>query len=334
MQVRYLHSCLISLLIVFFACKDNPTRNNDDTNGTSGDKVVFVSYESGTHDRRITRLDLKNNKITHLTSPSPEIWVNEPRWSPDGKKILYVESFGFEEGHIVMINEDGTNKKILTDIGIECSNIRWNFSGDRFLFHIYLYGTRIGDTLGNEMKIPWDPQNSVFEGDSVWYDRGSVQWHSSDEFLFLWGSYNGTPGHSFCPEDSLAEIFLLEIESGKVIQRITNNKIDECMFIPSPDGELFVFHRGDHGVNQKYYSLDASTNEIQQLTSGPNDFYLEWTNNPNYLIYMKDENDDRWENDYRMYLLNLSDPSNEIKISDWEGDNTDLFIENVNSQGG
>ncbi len=49
-------------------------------------KVVFSSGKTGEHD--IWTLDLANSYLDQLTSGSH--WNDCPKWSPDGKKIIFV----------------------------------------------------------------------------------------------------------------------------------------------------------------------------------------------------------------------------------------------------
>lgn len=131
---RSLLFLLGSFALLLTACKDmgNPIDVKDKHQG----KLVFVMSDTiGLDDwgrpvpgSAIFRMNLDGTALTRLTlrreildtfqnRPRIRCSAGEPRWSRDGKKIIYSESLGPDESHIVMMNEDGSHKKALTPVG-------------------------------------------------------------------------------------------------------------------------------------------------------------------------------------------------------------------------
>ena len=129
----------------------------------SGDdsKVLFCGNPDGQSDVGfdIYEMDLETQELTNLTM-SPDDWDEHAQYSPDGKKIAWMSSTGFDivfesiEGHewmrylvteLWIMDADGSNKQRLTYFnepgypeymgGTRCvvSDISWSPDGDRIV---------------------------------------------------------------------------------------------------------------------------------------------------------------------------------------------------------
>ena len=291
--------------------------------------VIFRMNLDGT---RLTRLTLRGEILdTFQNRPRIRGSAMEPRWSQDGKKIVYSESLGPDESHIVMMNEDGSNKKVLTPVGGYCIRPKWSPKGDRIL---YLRGTYIGaiiatsivDTNGNSVDvIDQRDQGLTYEGDSVFINPISGKdWAGDNNYLYIVGSVGkryGEPGYS-----QAIEIFRLEIITKKLVQRMTRNSIDESGCEISPTGTQIVFFQGPYQTDRKIYLMSVTDFVATPITTGKSDQWPRWSNDGKLIVYTKDVNDDPYTVEERIYLVNPTEPFKETRVSSLYAGQPDLFV--------
>ena len=336
----------IIILATINACNEIPIEVAETQSG----KIVFVVLDTGTYRSNIYQMDLKGENVKQLTFANEILdttdfpsagrirgSASEPRWSPDGKKIVYSESQGPDESHIVIMNEDGSSKKTLTNVGAYCIRPRWNPQGDRIL---YLRGTYSGAIIatsivdtngvyygGSSFDIHIAPDSRVFEDDSIWYDTGDSQWYLDGQHLYVWGNIGGFPSIPVCGENTNGEIFLLEIATGKVVSRLTHNRVDECGFEMSPAGTQLLVVRGLYQTNRKIYLMHLDDPSLSAITTGKNDNLPRWSNDGSIIVFAKDINDDPYVENRKIFLVNPNQPLKETQVSSLKGDQPDIFIQ-------
>jgi Tol biopolymer transport system component len=302
-------------------------------------KIVFTKIDTVFQRTFIYRMDLDGSNVTQLLLPSeildtvqgiprPKGLGSEPSWSPDGKKIIYSESLGPDESHIVMMNENGSYKKNLTPVGGYCIRPRWSPQGDRLL---YLRGTNLGaiisvsivDTIGNSFDIKLSPESRVFGGDSVYYDISMVQWHADGKSLYVWGSVGVQPIITGVKGD----IFLMNISTGQVFQRLTFSKvIDEKELEINPKVTSIIFSRGPYTSERRIFLMNLTDSLATPISTGISDGLPRWSNDGKLVIFIKIENIFDPIFSTRIYLVNPNMPLKERRVSPLEASDASIFI--------
>jgi len=298
-------------------------------------KIVFAKVDTALRRPIIYKMDIDGSNLTQLVLASEILDTvqgiprgrgmgTEPRWSPDGKKIVYSESLGPDESHIVMMNEDGTDKKVLTPVEEYCISPIWSPKGDHILYAAgswgVIFATSILDTSGNSFDIHIAPESKVFDGDSVWYDMGSSQWQSDDDHLYVWGNVGSTQLIPVVGENPAGEIFSFEISTGRTIARLTHDSVDEESFEVSPDGSEFLLPQR---TSISIFSFAAGlrlTIPIGQIGSLPH-----WSNVGRFIVVAKDA-DLTYSQNYEIWILDTFN-SNEIQVPSIRGFDPDIFID-------
>ncbi len=314
--------------------KGSPIEPNPSPDGF----IVFVKTDTIYHCSFIYKMRLDGSEPTQLSFPDETLdvsgppgsgrfrgFASEPRWSPDGSKIVYSESQGPDESHIVVMNSDGSGKRTITPVGGYAIRPRWSPTGDKILCFRgalgAIFATTIIDTNGRWFDVKISPKSKVFEGDSMFYNLCDVQWHPDGLHLYIWG----IPVRR---EGATGEIFLLNISTGEVVKRVTRNKIDERGFEISPkNGDILIF-LGPYQIDRKIYLLRSEDqyNTMQAITSGRNDDCPHWSNDGSLVVFTKDENDDPYNQSIRIYIVDPYKPGSERRVSPIMGYDPDIFI--------
>jgi Tol biopolymer transport system component len=97
-----------------------------------GTKITYSSTASGYAEIWVMNNDGSDKKqLTFPNDPyAPD--ANNPRWSPDGGKIVYFGGFAREGGYIFTINPDGSDRTQLTQVPGD--NPSWSPDGQQIFF--------------------------------------------------------------------------------------------------------------------------------------------------------------------------------------------------------
>jgi Tol biopolymer transport system component len=172
-----------------------------------------------------------------------------------------------------------------------------------------IIATSIVDTNGISFDIYLAPESRVFEGDSVFYNIGDSQWYQDGQHLYVWGSVEGPSASPVCGENSKGEIFLLQITTGHIVNRLSHNSVDECGFQICPDGSRILLTRGPYQTDRKIFLMRLSDTLAKSITSGKNDQWPRWSSDSKLIVFTKDENDDQFNDPYfsnRIYVLDMN----------------------------
>jgi Tol biopolymer transport system component len=239
----------------------------------SGNIVFTIGQEKKNIDH-IYLLNGTDRKLTKLTQKGINLW---PRWSPDGKNIVFVSIRDDHKNYeIYMMDADGKNQRRITKtLGGNSTDPRWDSSGKRIFFRRTIKGNKQENildlttfkiqTLNNTDKLPEvKPIKDMKVYVEELYKKGEKE-----------------------REKELARVKQEEKELQKVIQQIRNM----YEYIPSPDGR---YHALYYNMPKKIVLLDIKKNELKEIKSQRSGTPA-WSKDSKKLAYVNDENGDHFE---------------------------------------
>lgn len=114
---KILTVCFLAVLLFL------PQSVNASTEGVL--KVVYSSNETGIQDLYIIDADGQNDTLL-LSSPFDEY---SPRFSPDGKEIVFIRKKSSSQFHLIKMKLDGTNQVVLRTFTSGVYLYEWGYSG-------------------------------------------------------------------------------------------------------------------------------------------------------------------------------------------------------------
>jgi Tol biopolymer transport system component len=110
-----------------------------------GRSLLFTSFRPGWQLTAIYKLDLETLQITNLSAapPTPNHFDADPKWSPDGKRIIFAHgsipgsSSGRTDNEIWSMAADGTDRKRLTDSSYFDVDPMYSPDGSRVVYSSY-----------------------------------------------------------------------------------------------------------------------------------------------------------------------------------------------------
>lgn len=265
-----------------------------------------------------------------------------PSWSSDGKMIVCQLTTAFEMDKILLMNSDGSNKRTLP-VMWSANNPRWSPEGDKILFikSQYLgenFAVSIVDSSGQnvwdipEVAYKWgEPQ--VFQGDTIW-SRGpssDFQWGCENDRVYARASVNAKPEMIYIlGSNPHNEIVSYDVETGNIIERLTYNDFDEAGFRISPYGKMVAFIRTKESSSSNLYLLKLETGEhsIIELKGSIHPTMFNWSTDGSKIVFAKDEDPNSYRSRYHIYMVDVSNQNNEVRLTTFPASCPDLFIQN------
>lgn len=198
-------------------------RGKDPSISPGGTEVAFVGNRGGTNSLGILRID--STRVRHLTQNNNGTQYFGPKWSPDGKRILFTVFRG-EDRDIAIIDPDATprpkHRKRNKDKEVEDDSLA-----------VFPDSVAYASDAGFEALV----SSSADERDPVWLPDGSGFVFSSDRT----GIFN---------------LYSYDLVTGRQ-EQITN--VIGGAFVPtvSPDGEEIIY-AGFHAANYSLYRIQRS----------------------------------------------------------------------------
>ena len=198
-------------------------RGKDPAISPDGTQVAFVGHRDGTNSLGILRID--STRVRHLTQNNDGTLYFGPKWSPDGKRILFTVFRG-EDRDIAIIDADATprprHRKRKRDKEAEDDSLT-----------VFPDTTAYANDAGFEALL----RSSADERDPVWLPDGSGFVFSSDRT----GIFN---------------LYGYDFVTGRQAQ-ITN--VTGGAFVPtiSPDGQEIIY-AGFHAADYSLYRIQTS----------------------------------------------------------------------------
>jgi Tol biopolymer transport system component len=313
----FLKICLLSFAVTLLSCKENNTVTPSEMSCESQSiqdqpqgKLVFFLHDTTIGSPGLYTMKLDGNALTPVAVEGdsiflPGLWGDyyffqsflpqNPQWSPDGTKIMCELRVAADARNLIMLmNANGTDKKMLLACQADASNPDWSPSGNLILFSVPGQGENglkiinISENSCQELNKPGTRNPYIFQKDSLWF-VSDIHWGPSENILYVTASVNKRPpdgayivgGH---PEN---EIFAININTGEIIERITSNNIDEEGFRLSPDGQQVAFKRGDYGQSNTFYVICLANGAVTSFPNVPpfSDFVWNWSNDSQRIVF-------------------------------------------------
>jgi len=280
---------LAALLVAGCGSKQGPT------------DVAFVSTRDG--DYAIYGMAADGGQVRRLTqekgdpaTPRGLVFQIQPAWSPDGERIAFA-SRRDGQGHLFVMNADGSGTKRLTSGAVEDANPSWSSDGTRIVFErgvaaqLYVMGAggenpqRVTDELVNEADPAWSPDGRWIAyvrrtpGTSIkeiWLvrpdgsDRHQLTHLRASSSAPAWSPGSRRIAFSSDKRGRIPAIYTVSLD-GKAPHELASAAASGA-FDPawSPDGKTIAFW-SDGSI----YTVPLSGG-AQQITSGQNDSSPAW----------------------------------------------------------
>lgn len=258
---------------------NNPAEDVTPAWSYDGTKIAFASNRDQTYSkapRNIYVMDADGSNLRRVTRN--EIGIDtrfyDPAWSPDGTKIVFVNSFMGEISRLAIINADGTGGlQNIDQASTEVADPEWSPDGSRIAF------------IARESAAT--PEEALNFYLYVINANGSGKTKLSDKPAFITGRTFPSifTGPTWSPDgskiayagsrDGNAEIYVIDVGSQNQM-RLTNNSAHDFHPTWSPDGTKIAF-TSERDSNREIYVMNADgTNQTRLSTSAAPDYDPNW----------------------------------------------------------
>lgn len=278
-------SILLLLIFLFTSCTSSNEipKVNTINPGLGEYRIAFVSNRDGQSD--IYSMKPDGSDVVRITNDD-EI-DTYPVWSPDRTQLAYASfvegDFGIERSKIVMINADGTGRRLLFDRPMGELSPSWSPDGSQILYTLRSIFLASVDGKKDEMLLT-DARFDILQT-PAWSPDGQ-----KIAFVAL--------------SDTGDEIRIMD-KDGSNVSTLTQGYQPAW----SPDGQKIAFY-SLAGEQNDIFVINANGSELQQLTFEPaNDLAPDWSPDGKYIVFMSDR--DGNDEIYRMQ----ADGSNPVRIT-------------------
>lgn len=274
-------------------------------------QLAFVSDVNGVS--QLHRTDFNGNNLRPLSDGRGDDYA--PAWSPNGEYVAFV-SFRGRASYIYLIPSAGG---VLIEIPLAIGsaiNPRWSPSSEYLVFERYTSrGDRsiVGyDVAARDLNLltsndqrDWGPAWSgrddavlyVSSNDSLAYDQLHIVSLADESSRQLTNSDKGhhsptwsQDGRYVVYESDLADLWLLDLDTGHETQLTATPTTYESMPVFSPDGASIVFIAESEPGRQQLYRMTLADGRITQLSDAQEVVSVigsaKWSAGGNWLAYV------------------------------------------------
>ena len=293
-------------------------------------EILFFSSRTGNHE--IYTMNDDGSRIQRLTdNPLADRY---PRWSPDGKKIVFDRGLAFKgpmplgasKSQIFVMDARGRNEHQLTDTPAEYKRAAWHPDGNRIAFSIYeadqTYIAVMNLQTGQVKRLMNNPE-SWLSGSPDWSPNGRrIVFEHSDEFgRNIWTmTADGEHDKRRSPPNKDVDVLILR-------------------YVPrwSPDGVHILYPEPEYKRLPHKFELVESRLIIQNVLTGSREIHtlpkgllistVCWMADGREILFSAaDRNVNRIDVIYRYRfdtrkLIPLTDPRDNYYVSDWRPGN-------------
>ena len=239
----------------------------DDSNpvcSPTGEKILFVSDRGGEPDLYIMRADGHGERPVFRTAPA---YRDDPAWSPDGKKIVYIQrDRETKRKTVYTAKADGTSANRVVEMEkADGEEPVWSPDGTEIAFvmrgEIHWTSRQI-----RFINLKTDKQETLqLEGHQrMWQPAWSA---ANNKIAFVWRR----------PELARQSIFIVN-RDGSGLQQIVDAivvLIGTKALTWSPSGDELVYSQVIDG-NFQIFKINVLTREITQLTHDGSNYVSDW----------------------------------------------------------
>ncbi len=323
---RTLITLLAGAVIVFSGKAYTKQQTSNFPKSYKGYKILGETMPKGNWDIYVMNFD-GSNKV-NLTNTPYGFFERYAKWSPDGKKIIYITDTprGSRKeqpeyaGEIWIMNADGAEKKNLTNNPAVDSSPSWSPDGKKIVF----VSSRDGNREIYVMNADGTDQKNTTNNLSVDY---APKW-SPDGKKIAFLSTRGRKEYDrkkSLKKDKNIEIYVMNSD-GTNLKNITNHPGKDSNFAWSPDGEKIAFS-SIRDNNEDIYTVNTDGSGLKRLTTySGDDEFAGWSPDGKKLYFVSDREKGATKSymnigDYKTYSMNL-DGSNVKKFMEslpWGG---------------
>jgi uncharacterized protein (DUF885 family)/Tol biopolymer transport system component len=240
----------------------NRNRNSRPDWSYSGGQVAYVSRIEDNYNYEIFVVDAASGELRRVNHNRDSL-ETEPSWSPDGSQLVFtsnrqiIENVFDSRFNIFIMNADGENQILLTDIGGSNSAPEWSPDGSRIAFQ---------STRDDDLEIYLiNPDGSGLI---------NLTKNEASDYSPSW-SPDGTQIAFVSNRNGNEDIFVMDANGTNVRQLTTTPSYDKGPSW-SPDGKFIVYY-ANWGLNADIYVMCADGSMIYQLTEHGNfDGFPDW----------------------------------------------------------
>ncbi len=216
-----------------------------------GSRIAYVRrMNNANHEIYVMNAD--GSGATRLTN-RPDSVESEPNWSPDGQRIAFISNERPTANtlvgrfHVWVMNADGSDQTLLTDIGGSNTSPDWSPDGQRLIFD----STRDGN-------------HEIYMMDANGGHLVNLTQHPAKDYSPTW-SPDGTRIAFVSDRHGDEEIYVMGAD-GSNPTRLTDNPGFDKAPAWSPDGQYLAFYSRRLPFNTEVYRMRADGTEQVRLT--------------------------------------------------------------------
>ena len=283
-------------------------------------EILFYSSRTGNHE--IYTMNDDGSRTQRLTdNPLAD---RGPRWSPDGRKIVFERAFTHENRKIFIMDADGRNEYLLTDTPADYRNPVWHPDGNRIAFSVQEAKTTdlavMDLQTGKVKRLINNPEGGLSESPH-WSPNGrQLVFEHSDEFGRNIWTMTADSKHAKRRSPPSEDILLIRYRPRW-----------------SPDGVHILYPEAEYrrhpnrleltGMRLIIQDVLSGTREIHDLPKGFLVSYVSWMADGRAVLFSAaDRNVDTVDAIYRYpldtrKLIPLTNPRDNSYVSDWRPGN-------------
>lgn len=189
-----------------------------------GSTAVYYSYHDGGLPD-IHAVDLASGAERHITD-TEDWWEIEPKWSPDGERIVFAAGPSMDSLEIHTIRPDGSDLTALTDTDVSSSSPQFSPDGRRIVFQRFSAQT---DSQLFILDLETGHEQQLDAGEGVHY---KPRWSPDGQTILFQSTRNG---------QEHADLYLLDL-AGNVVTQLTDSAGDERFPTWHPTGDRVIFN--------------------------------------------------------------------------------------------